>query len=356
MLPAAPSTPEAKSVSPEPAQEDTILHVQRGPEHLGAGTPSVEERIYDSDVIIRASLQSSGTGSLRFRTIEYLKGAGPAEIVVLAPTSERNTAWDDREAVLFLSLPEDQAASGATGATREVAAGEFVFTEAYRFTDPIYKDRSKLPTGYTIGKRNPVWLPAQAGGGTSGAAGDGAPASDPAFITDSTTSTSGSPPTISLADLRSKIAWVEGGERIEGYDQCIGFSLNYQQYIRDWEAYYGSPWNPYQSERQVASGAGEGVVIRDREYSRLGDLEYIRFRLSGQDTDLFKSEIVDDDVVAPNGYHHTITTTRPLPSITTTDCQIWCLTLRIRPRARNRGKLMAVRFKFKWVAKVTRSD
>ena len=43
-------------------------------------------------------------------------------------------------------------------------------------------------------------------------------------------------------------------------------------------------------------------------------------------------------------------------SITTTDCQIWCLILRIRPRARNRGKFMAVRFRFKSVAKITRSD
>ena len=43
-------------------------------------------------------------------------------------------------------------------------------------------------------------------------------------------------------------------------------------------------------------------------------------------------------------------------SITTTDCQIWCLILRIRPRVRNRGKLMAVRFRSKWVAKITRSD
>ena len=44
------------------------------------------------------------------------------------------------------------------------------------------------------------------------------------------------------------------------------------------------------------------------------------------------------------------------PSLTTTDCQIWCLILRIRPRARNRGKLMAVRFRSKWVAKITRSN
>ena len=43
------------------------------------------------------------------------------------------------------------------------------------------------------------------------------------------------------------------------------------------------------------------------------------------------------------------------PSITTTDCPIWCLILRIRPRARNRGTPMTVRFRSKSVAKITLS-
>ena len=123
----APAAPDAESVAPAPvpsdtpdtesvAPEATPTYSAHPPAHYGAATPSVEERIYDSDVIIRASLQSSETDSLRFRAIEYLKGAGPADIVVLAPTYGRNTAWDDHEAVLFLSLPEDQATSGAAGA------------------------------------------------------------------------------------------------------------------------------------------------------------------------------------------------------------------------------------------------
>ena len=45
-----------------------------------------------------------------------------------------------------------------------------------------------------------------------------------------------------------------------------------------------------------------------------------------------------------------------IPSITTTDCQIWCLILRIRPRASHRGKLMAVCFRSKLVAKITLSS
>ena len=316
----APATPPTENVAPTPKQSDmpdsesvapetTPTSSIHPPAHYGAATPSVEERIYDSDVIIKASLQSSRSGSLRFRAIEYLKGTGPAEIVVLATTYGRNTAWDDREAVLFLSLPEDQGVSGAAGGS---AAGEFVFTEAYGFTHPIYDDRSLLPTGYTIDTGNPVWLPAEADGGASGAEGGGAAASDPAFITDSAAATGGSPPTISLSSLRSKIAWVEGGEGVEGYDRCIGVSLNYQQYYRNWEAYYGSPWIPYQSERRVTSGAAEGTMVKT--YGPYQEPKYHRFWLTGQDMDLFKTQIIDDDEVPSNGYYQHITIARPLPA------------------------------------------
>ena len=307
--PTAPAAPDAESVAPEPTQEDTTLFVSRGPEHLGAGTPSVEARIYDSDVVVRVSLQPSGTGFLRFRVIEYLKSTGPAEITVHASTSNRNTAWDDREAVLFLSLPEDQAATGAVGTTGEVAAGEFVFTEDNAFTDPIYEDRSKLPTGYTIDRRDPAWLPTEADAGPRGAEGNGA--SNPAFITDSAAATGGSPSTISLSGLRSKIAWVEGGEDVEGYDRCIRWMLDHKRYFRDFEAYYGTPWTPYQSEAQVASGAGEGAAIYvSGPHHEPG---YHKFWLTGQDADLFRAQIIDDDEVPSNGYSPTAMTARPLP-------------------------------------------
>ena len=309
MAPTLPAAPDAQGVAPEPTQEHTTLFVSRAPEHHGAGTPSVEARIYDSDVVIRTSLQSARTGSLRFRVIEYLKGTGPVYITVHASTSNHNTAWDDREAVLFLSLPEGQAASGAAGG---VAAGEFVFTEGNAFTHPIYEDRSKRPTGYTIDSRDPAWLPAESAGGASGAAGAGAPTSDPAFITDSAAVTGGSPPTIALSALRSKITWVEGGEGIEGYDQCIRMMLDYKRYDRDWEAYYGTPWTPYQSKAQVASGAGEGASIYvSGPHHEPG---YHRFWLTGQDVTHFKAQIIDDDEVPSNGYSPTAMTARPLPS------------------------------------------
>ena len=306
------ATPDTESIAPEPTPDYSITSVLLPPAHYGAATPSVEERIYDSDVIIRASLQSSRSNSLHFGAIEYLKGAGPVDITVHASTSNRNTAWDDRESVLFLSLPEGQATSGAAGSAEGVAAGEFVFTEAYGFTHPIYDDRNLLPTGYTIDTGNPVWLPAETEAGASGAEGTGAPASDPAFITDSAAAIGDSPPTISLSSLRSKITWVEGGEDIDGYDRCIGVSLNYQQYYRNWEAYYGTPWTLYQSERQVTSEAAEGTMVK--AYGPYQEPKYHRFWLTGQDMDLFKTQIIDDDEVASNGYYQHITIARPLPA------------------------------------------
>ena len=102
-------------------------------------SPSLEEQILDSDVIVRASLVSatavtetvpSGEGisptyrpvhELRFTVHEYLQGTGPAQIVVVRGEhtyatdqealtfanrflSERNTTWDNQQGVLFLKM------------------------------------------------------------------------------------------------------------------------------------------------------------------------------------------------------------------------------------------------------------
>ncbi len=297
------ATPDTESVALEPTPEHAIISAELPPEHYGASIASVEKRIYLSNTIVRASLQSTGPDLLRFRAIEYLKGSGAAEFVVHASTN-RNTAWDDREAVLFLSLPE----TGAAGASEEAASANFYFTD----TDEYYT--GDYPGGYTIDRRNPTWLPLQATAGPRGAEDNGV--SDPTFITDSAAATGGSPSTISLSDLRAKIAWVEGGEDVEDietYEQCISFSIGHQLRIRDWEAYYGRPWSPHQLEKRIPSGAREGILLDDDYYRDGRDREYHRFWLSGQDADLFRTHIVDDDAVASNGFVLSITTVRPLP-------------------------------------------
>ena len=289
-----PMSVESPAVSSMSRSDADILDQVQEPLFYGAASPSLEKRIHESDVIVRASLSSTDSGELRFGVAEYLKGTGQSEIVVMAETATRNTTWDDREAILFLTPSEGQGASGAQGAG---STREFVFTDAHY----------KSPGGYTIDTLDPAWLPAEAAGnGASGASGD------PEFITDSEVAEGGSQATVSLTDLRSKIAWMEGGQGIAGYDRCIDAVVSYEQFYRDWEAYYGRQWTPLQQTEDLPSGAKKGTVIHT--YDRSGGPEYHRFWLTGLDADVFESEIVDEDKSALDGYNNVIAAARPLPN------------------------------------------
>ena len=260
------------------------------PEFYGAASASVEERIYFSDAVVRASLSSTGTSSLSFKVIEYLKGTGPSDITVSAHPSRRNSSHDKREAVLFLS----QGTSGASGAS----SGEFAFTDAHH-----------IAPGYTVDTLDPAWLPAEAQQGGSGAAGS---ASAAAFITDSGVAPGMSKETISLADLRKKIAWVGGGQNITGYDYCVGKVLNYLAFDRDYQAYYGKPLTIFESDASLLSGIGAGAAVD--EYGPYYEPGYGRFWLTGRDKNFFTAPIVDSNTNAADGYTPFIKTARPLPT------------------------------------------
>ena len=116
--------------------------------------PSLDEQIYKSDVIVRASLLSATSGTetvpsadkgvaptyrpvqkLRLNVHEFLKGIRPSEVVVVVSgrrtylteaearreadysVSRRNTAWDGRQGALFLGSgpTEPKSAGGGTG-------------------------------------------------------------------------------------------------------------------------------------------------------------------------------------------------------------------------------------------------
>ena len=135
---------------------------------LGAAVASVEERIFLADVIVRANLVSAADGVLRFRAIEYLKGAGADEFSVQASTNGRDTQWDGIEAVLFLSTP----ASGAAADSSVATLSEFDFSDTTEFDyQPLNEVAATsytgdLPKGYTVDSRNPVWLPLESGAGS----------------------------------------------------------------------------------------------------------------------------------------------------------------------------------------------
>ncbi len=271
----------------------------------GAAVASIEERIFLSDVIVRAVLVSVGNDLLHFRALEYLMGTGPKDFSVAAKTEGRDTSWDDHEAVLFLL-------------DRGMGSASFDFADTttyldYRLLNSAtairYKYAGDLPPGDTIGANNPVWLPAESA------------ASSDTFIT-AATSVSGEPlPTITLGDLRAKIEWVRGSGHtptggtiygVEDYEYCIRASLDYMRSSRDWEEYHGQPHEPSQFESQVRSGAPGGTAIH--EYGTRSWPGYDRVWVSGGDAELFTAQIIDDDDDPTNGFAHAVLTARPLPA------------------------------------------
>ena len=186
--------------------------------------PSLEEQIVRSTTIVRATLQSATAAvvaepddggyrpvqELRFTTHEYLKGTGPATLLVAVRGDDtyateagaraaadfaiagRVTTWDSRQGVLFLRTAHPTYApvgSGATDAT--VAAGALAF---------VLSNPTQSPWAYSVDTLSRAWLPAE----NIPAEGQ-APT---AFITDGAQSP---PATITLADLRAQIRELEAG-------------------------------------------------------------------------------------------------------------------------------------------------
>lgn len=254
---------------------------------------SLTERIYESDIVVRVLLLSVESDGFRFRAIEYMKGTGAAEFTIEADTSLRDTAWDNREAVLFLSRTDGQAAGGSSA-----ASDRFAFAQTT-------VDRTNA---YGIESLNPVWLPAGAGAGAT------ASSADPDYITDAQSPSGGSQnPKVSLAELRAKVAWVEGGKDITGYDYCITSVVRYERAIREREAGTGRAWTPGQVSFQINSGSKARSVVSSYELRDFRDTDYDKFKQIGPDNHLFTKSISDDDAHAHNGYSVSTITQRPLP-------------------------------------------
>ena len=280
--PAPVPTPTPPSLSADTSSAVSTVDSLLPPAFYGAGSPPVEERIYKSDAVVRATFLEAGSYSLRFSVIEYLKGSGPSKITVSGDPLLRNIDYDDREAILFLSR----------------ASNTFRFSTAH-YNAP----------GYTIDTLDPAWLPAEAAN-TSGVSSD---ASSDTFITDSGAASKMSKETVSLADLKTKIAWVGGGKNVTGYDYCILSVVNHLSFYRDYEAYYGKARPIPNADASLLSGAGAGTVVADYGEYR-GDQGYGRFWLTGADSALFSAPIVDSNTNASDGYSNRIETARPLPS------------------------------------------
>ena len=291
--------------------------------HRGKATASVEERTYLSDVVVKARLVSAGSDVLNFTAIQYLKGTGPKKFKVWAETDGRNTQWDEQDAVLFLRT--------LTGQTEDF---EFTDSTTWDYLSAQHSSQrytGVLPEGYTIGTRNPVWLPV----------GSGTAARSPSAGNDITdVDAVGAPVSLSLSALTDIVDWTSGstsaarttrrsipggasssGVTPEQYAQCIKGSLGDIRRWRDFEAHSGDSRKVTAWATTTTSGAPQGTAIikHDRTYYPAETVVgYDKILVRGPGADQFVSRLTDDDNSARTGYVNIVSTVRPLPAGTYT--------------------------------------
>ena len=180
-----------QSADPVPTTEDEERTVEVTGDVLAVhyGDTSIEEKIFDKNAIVKATMTSLSSEvfvdakgkyrlALKFNldVREYLKGSGPSSIVVVwtdgrrydtndeaenakaTTLTKRDDQWDDREAIIFLY---DEASSlGASLDARLQLADHFFLALGHRYFDD---DRYSLNS-----TRYKAWLPAASSTGSTG--------------------------------------------------------------------------------------------------------------------------------------------------------------------------------------------
>ncbi len=303
-----------------PESSTDIQIVESRPIDPFTGEGSMEEKILNSGVVVRATMnnvvsevfQDAGDNyriSLRFTfTVhEYLKGTGANSIVVYwvdgwkydtrsaasadTPriTSWRDAQWDDREAILFLVDDFTWFEYLGSALNSELAdANTFLISVGKQY---ISDDRYSLHS-----ERWRVWLPS-----ISASVRASRQAASREYLLDVPTPSGASgarastTPTITLADLKTLIpsisAEVNSGPDPEAYAECLQ-----TKYRREREADFYESKGPSDTDMFVrphivlsmASGQPAGTVINtELGYGEEGFTERTRMWLEGGDAELF---------------------------------------------------------------------
>ena len=270
----------------------------------------------------------------KFRVLEYLKGTSTNEItaVVLVRrrsddtkedvnralptiTAERDTQWDSREAIVFLKN-SDVAVPDTSQQGR--------YFMGFRTAAATNED------GYTIASRwDRLWLPdASAASNTASSGGQRFLLETPTGRGTSATGVSGSTRTISLSDMKSKIATLNAelnaGDGSDAYKECVRHTYLYKRIEHHYVESTGKDWG-YASKypkHSFASGLAAGSSVHEDEDggSSLPDKRE-RLWVDGGDADLFSVKFGDpipydwsgDGVNDSIRYTRSIEVARPLP-------------------------------------------
>ena len=326
---ALPETPELLAPTSTPQTLSEFSHP------ISRVSPSLEEQIFASDVIVRASLDSATSSIetvpgnpgiaptyralhlLRFAVHEYLKGNGPSEIVVMVrgrhthltqsearvfadlKLQQRNTTWDNRQGVLFLNSSTMPIQAGNAERSSAPSPSE----TAFEFTLSNYGVETEWD--YSIDTLSRAWLPAAEAGLPDGVSPDPSMAQ---FTTDGTASPS---TLVSLAELRSGISEIEdtleAGAGIAGFARCVQDKIRHQRHRR------AVPYTPYQHSRAILSGLAAGTEIH-RVGPFVEDPTLSRFWFTGTDSQFFHTFVEEVDSNPRYGYDRVIAVLRPLPA------------------------------------------
>ena len=306
---------------------------------LYLGQSSLEEAISASQVIVRARLQSVSAGTERwqpgvidtpphdsisyigtmehmFAALEYLKGTGDGTLIAVVTTeprsygyestgdalaaataflSDRDSQWDGREAIIFLT-------------THLNLLPDFP-RDGYYLLGQIGDDFGIYGDYYTIASpHDKRWLPEALGALGASRSGD-----SKRFLLDAPSSNgvrgaSGSSGTITLTSMKAKIGEFEqevaAGDGSDAYRECLYAKARAERRVEERTQGFKRP--QFNHHKSIDSGLPGGTLLYPDDFTgdrtpRPPDRRVMEIR--GEDADLFvahNSEVVD--------------TARPLPA------------------------------------------
>ncbi len=259
-----------------------------------AFTFDMKEALYGSpDETVVVGLLLSKPWENNVPAAPYKTEAKALEVSRVWNETRRVTDWDERDAIIFLSLASNVSESWKDGVPSTV---QYVFVSERSIGGNARMSEDE----YTIhSTKNQVWLPAVSVG----------EAGSQTFYLDDPKIVN-LPATKSLVDLKTDITTetAKVDSSIPGHKECL---LAKEQDERDGRPTYPPAfWS--QVDVSIPSGSPTNTPLMG-ERSRAKD-GYPTHFLEGPDSDWFTTKQSDTDTNALNGFSHSYYTTRPLPA------------------------------------------